>query len=265
MPVVASFTADATQQILNTNADSIAAAIASALGAEKLFFVLKAPGLLSNPEDRAQPVAAGRSGRRSTELEASGAIQSGMRPKIAAARAALAGGVTSVHLVSGLAARCHPRGGLHERGQRHDGGRATSIRDKPVNGAQLLEFLVSVPSISGNERDLADQLSRHSGGEGFNVQREGDSLWFSIGSEASAASSLAQPHRHRAGVRGLEHRCAEAIAGDGRLTGLGANDAKGCVAAMILAARDLQTVPLEGRVTFAFVAQEETGGDGIRR
>ena len=102
VPVVASFTADASQQILNTNADSIAAAVASALGAEKLFFVLKAPGLLSNPEDPTSllPLV---DLPKLEQLEASGAIQSGMRPKIAAARAALAGGVTSVHLVSGLA------------------------------------------------------------------------------------------------------------------------------------------------------------------
>src|SRR5262249_20660977 len=40
VPVVAPFTVDATQQILNTNADSIAAAIAAALKVEKLFFVL---------------------------------------------------------------------------------------------------------------------------------------------------------------------------------------------------------------------------------
>ena len=102
VPVVASFTADASQQILNTNADSIAAAVASALGAEKLFFVLKAPGLLSNPEDASSllPLV---DLPKLEELEASGAIQSGMRPKIAATRAALAGGVTSVHLVSGLA------------------------------------------------------------------------------------------------------------------------------------------------------------------
>src|SRR5215469_12752112 len=51
VPVIAPFTVDVTEQILNTNADSIAAAIATALKVQKLFFVLKAPGLLSNPEN----------------------------------------------------------------------------------------------------------------------------------------------------------------------------------------------------------------------
>lgn len=101
VPVIAPFTVDATQQILNANADSVAAAIAAALGVEKLFFVLKAPGLLSDPEnpDSLLPLVDVAKVR---ELEASGAIQVGMRPKIAAAISALRAGVGSVHFVSGL-------------------------------------------------------------------------------------------------------------------------------------------------------------------
>jgi acetylglutamate kinase len=101
VPVIAPFTADAAQQILNTNADSIAAAVAGALGAEKLFFVLNAPGLLSNPQDPHSllPLV---DLTRLQELETTGAIQSGMLPKIAATRAALAAGVASVHFVSGV-------------------------------------------------------------------------------------------------------------------------------------------------------------------
>ncbi|MEP6822469.1 MAG: M20/M25/M40 family metallo-hydrolase, partial [Chthoniobacterales bacterium] len=57
---------------------------------------------------------------------------------------------------------------------------------------------------------------------------------------------------------------ARPVVADGKLTGLGANDAKGCVAAMLLAARELRAMELEGRVTFAFVAHEETTGEGIR-
>ncbi|MGZ5564931.1 MAG: acetylglutamate kinase, partial [Chthoniobacterales bacterium] len=101
VPVVAPFTADANHEVLNTNADTVAASIAVALGVEKLFFVVKAPGLLSNPEDPSSllPLV---DLARVAELENSGAIQGGMRPKIAAARAALAGGVHSIHIVSGV-------------------------------------------------------------------------------------------------------------------------------------------------------------------
>ena len=101
VPVVAPFTADGTQQILNTNADSVAAAIAAALKVEKLFFVLKEPGVLSDPENP-QSLLPFVDLEKIRELEASGAIQTGMRPKIAAAVSALGAGVTSVHFVSGI-------------------------------------------------------------------------------------------------------------------------------------------------------------------
>jgi acetylglutamate kinase len=101
VPVVAPLTVDGTQQILNTNADSVAAAIAAALRVEKLFFVLKATGLLSDPEDP-HSLLPFVDQAKVTELEASGAIQTGMRPKIAAALSALSAGVASVHFVSGI-------------------------------------------------------------------------------------------------------------------------------------------------------------------
>jgi acetylglutamate kinase len=57
--------------------------------------------LLSNPQD-VRSLLPLVDLAKVAELEASGAIQGGMRPKIAAARSALAAGVASVHIVSGL-------------------------------------------------------------------------------------------------------------------------------------------------------------------
>jgi acetylglutamate kinase len=103
VPVVAPFSAAADGQVLNTNADTVAAEVASALGVEKLFFVLKVPGLLSDPGDPSSLVPltdlAGLDA-----LAAAGAIKDGMRPKLTAARKALNAGVASVHLVSGVRA-----------------------------------------------------------------------------------------------------------------------------------------------------------------
>ena len=101
VPVVAPFTADGAQQILNTNADSIAAALAAALKVEKLFFVLKELGVLSDPENP-HSLLPFVDLAKIKELEASGAIRTGMRPKIAAAASAIGAGVTSVHFVSGI-------------------------------------------------------------------------------------------------------------------------------------------------------------------
>jgi len=98
VPVVAPFSATADGQVLNTNADTVAAELAVALGVEKLFFILKVPGLLRDIDEPSSLVPL-------ADLETlkamEGSIKGGMKPKIAAAKRALAGGVKSVHLVSG--------------------------------------------------------------------------------------------------------------------------------------------------------------------
>ncbi len=103
VPVVAPFSASGDGQVLNTNADTVAAEVAAALKVEKLFFVLKVPGLLSDPADPSSLVTLADL-RQLDELALAGAIRDGMRPKLAAARKALGAGVASVHLVSGVRA-----------------------------------------------------------------------------------------------------------------------------------------------------------------
>jgi acetylglutamate kinase len=101
VPVVAPLTGDDEGQVFNTNADAIAAALAVALHAEKLFFLLQVPGLL---RDVARPssLVPLATLEQLDALEGQGAVLGGMRPKLEAARSALHGGVRSVHLVSGV-------------------------------------------------------------------------------------------------------------------------------------------------------------------
>jgi acetylornithine deacetylase len=133
-----------------------------------------------------------------------------------------------------------------------------------VNAAALLEFLVSIPSVSGSEGELADRLSARLYDEGFTVQREGSNLWFSLGS-GDGPQLLMLSHIDTVPVcEGWSGDPFKPAVHDGRVTGLGANDAKGCVAAMILAARELRDESIDGKVTFAFVADEERGSEGIR-
>jgi len=132
-----------------------------------------------------------------------------------------------------------------------------------MNAIPLLESLVNMPSVSGNERALADFLCDSLDKEGFEVQREGDSIWFTLGAE--------RPHlllvSHIDTVPPCDGWTGDpfklCVDGD-KLIGLGANDAKGSVAAMIVAAPALRETKLEGSVTLAFVVEEERGGDGIR-
>jgi acetylglutamate kinase len=101
VPVVAPFSATPDGQVLNTNADTVAAEVAAALGVEKLFFVLRVPGLLADPADPSSLVPLADL-KQLDELAQAGAIKDGMRPKLTAARKALNAGVASVHLVSGV-------------------------------------------------------------------------------------------------------------------------------------------------------------------
>ncbi len=102
VPVIAPLGGDDAGSVFNTNADGLAAAVAVALQAEKLVYLMRAPGLLANPDDPASLVPAATPG----ELDAmatAGSFRAGMYPKAAAAQQALAGGVKAVHLVGGFA------------------------------------------------------------------------------------------------------------------------------------------------------------------
>ena len=133
-----------------------------------------------------------------------------------------------------------------------------------MNPTQLLELLVGVPSVSGNETALADLLVRTLSGDGFQVYREGDSIWFTLGHAARPHLLLLSHLDTVPPSKGWIGDPFQLRADGDKLIGLGANDAKGSVAAMILAARALRDEQLGGAVTFAFVEEEERSGDGIR-
>jgi acetylornithine deacetylase len=133
-----------------------------------------------------------------------------------------------------------------------------------MNAVQLLELLVSTPSVSGNEDAIATNLSRILSEEGFKVQREDNSIWFTLGKRERPHLLLLSHLDTVLPCAGWNSDPFKAHIEDSKLIGLGANDAKGCVAAMTLTARELQHRDFEGSITFAFVADEERGGEGIR-
>jgi acetylglutamate kinase len=98
VPVVAPLAADAQGGILNVNADTIAAELAVALGAEKLLFAVTVPGLLERAADPSSLVSlidlAGLA-----DFERRGVVTGGMLPKSRAIARALEAGVPRVHLV----------------------------------------------------------------------------------------------------------------------------------------------------------------------
>ena len=99
VPIVSPLSADDHGTVLNINADTVAAAIACALGAEKLILATGAPGILESLDDPRSLISyVDRAGL--AHLRDEGRLSDGMLPKVAAIEAALGGGVPRVHVIS---------------------------------------------------------------------------------------------------------------------------------------------------------------------
>ena len=99
VPVVSPLSAADDGTLLNINADTVAAALAVALKAEKLLFLTGAPGILERSDDPGSLVSyTDLAGLR--RLRDEGGLVRGMLPKTSAIEAAIHGGVRRVHILS---------------------------------------------------------------------------------------------------------------------------------------------------------------------
>ncbi len=99
MPVVSPLSCDSSGNILNINADTVAAAIAAALNAEKLILASSAPGILEDKDDSRSLISyIDRAGLK--KLGKKGKLADGMLPKAVAIDTAIANGVSRVHIIS---------------------------------------------------------------------------------------------------------------------------------------------------------------------
>ena len=99
MPVVSPVSSDDTGVVLNINADTVAAALGAALGAEKLILCTGAPGILERRDDPRSLVSyTDLAGLK--RLEQAGSLEGGMLPKASAIESAIRGGVRRVHVIS---------------------------------------------------------------------------------------------------------------------------------------------------------------------
>jgi acetylglutamate kinase len=99
MPVISPLSADASGTLLNINADTVASALAVALGAEKLILATGAPGILEDEKDPRSLISyIDLTGLR--RLREQGRLTTGMLPKATAIEAAIRGGVPRVHVIS---------------------------------------------------------------------------------------------------------------------------------------------------------------------
>ena len=97
VPVIASIALGLDGEYYNVNADQMASACASALGADRLVFLTDVSGVW----DAQKNVIAQLDGDGISRLRKDGVISGGMLPKLEACEKALEGGVNSVHILPG--------------------------------------------------------------------------------------------------------------------------------------------------------------------
>ncbi|MGW0163163.1 acetylglutamate kinase [Mycobacterium sp. NPDC003323] len=103
IPVVSTIAPDADGLVYNINADTAAAALAEALGAEKLLMLTDVEGLYTDWPDRTSLVSEIDSAALTQLLPK---LESGMVPKIEACLRAVNGGVPSAHVIDGRVEHC---------------------------------------------------------------------------------------------------------------------------------------------------------------
>jgi acetylglutamate kinase len=102
IPVISPIGVGPGGETLNINADFVAAAIASALKAEKLMLLTDVPGLL----DKRGGIMSTLNKDKIVRLIQDGTISGGMLPKVHACLNALLGGVGKTHIVDGRVPHC---------------------------------------------------------------------------------------------------------------------------------------------------------------
>jgi acetylglutamate kinase len=125
IPVVSTIGADLAGQAYNINADTVAGAVAEALGAEKVIFLTDVEGLRRHPDDPASLVSRIGADELRQLLDGS-SVDGGMIPKVAACLHAVTNGVASAHILDGR----RPHVLLVELFT--DGGVGTMVTKEPV-------------------------------------------------------------------------------------------------------------------------------------
>ena len=100
IPVMSTIGADASGQAYNINADTVAGAVAEAIGAEKVVYLTDVDGLYEDLDDKGSLIRQIRADELQHRIE-SGDVTGGMIPKIEACIRAVSNGVTSAHLLDG--------------------------------------------------------------------------------------------------------------------------------------------------------------------
>ena len=101
VPVISSLVSDADGQVLNINADTLAAALAPRLGAEKYIVLSRIDGVMHDVNDRTSLISE-LTISEAQELIESGVVQGGMHPKLSTCVEVLKSGIPRAHITNGM-------------------------------------------------------------------------------------------------------------------------------------------------------------------
>ncbi|MCZ7557878.1 MAG: M20/M25/M40 family metallo-hydrolase [Bacteroidia bacterium] len=139
-----------------------------------------------------------------------------------------------------------------------------SVEIEESEALALLRLLISTPSHSREEHDSAVVLENYFASSGFTPQRIGNNVWVEHPSaDASAPTVMLLSHHDT--VRPTQSWTLEpytAIERDGKLYGLGSNDAGAAMCAMAAAFVALKNESLPFRLLCVAAAEEEIAGAG---
>ncbi len=126
----------------------------------------------------------------------------------------------------------------------------------------LLKELVEIPSVSHHEDEISSFVCGYLRDNGIRGKRYGNNVYCSVGK--GKPSVLLNTHMDTVPVcPGWTRDPFRASVSKGRLYGLGSNDAKGSLAAMMSAMVRLNDTDLAGTVFFGASVGEECGNTGI--
>ncbi len=131
---------------------------------------------------------------------------------------------------------------------------------------ELLQQLIAIPSFSREESDVADFLERYIEIKGYTVSRKGNNLWtLSPGFDTSRPTILLNSHIDTVKpVSGWIQSPFSPRLENGKLPGLGSNDAGASVVCLLHAFFQLTQKQQAYNLIFAASAEEEISGkDGI--
>lgn len=139
---------------------------------------------------------------------------------------------------------------------------AESSDPAPAEGPiKTLIELVSIPSVSGSEEEIAGYVFDWLSERGIEPTRSGRNVYCQVGS--GEPSLLLNAHTDTVPPMGWTTDPFKARLAQGKLFGLGACDTKASLAAMLHAVAAAAQSGLQGRLVFAATCMEEVGREGL--